>query len=596
MIYAIVGHRGVGKTSFLQRLKNYFDVRMQPCHVLDLDSEIEQRTGQTIPEIFKNNGEPYFRNLERTIFAQVLEEVSNNSGIKFIALGAGFDGAIPGGVRVLWLRRPTDRAGRIFVDRPRLDGDIAPLKEFMNRYDARDERFRKIYHKEIMLSEGWDFVNDFEPYLLGLKPASMGGCVTVLPEYVQNPRRLDLFIEEFSVLGVQYFELRDDLLPDDVIAHVASKIPAEKVLISFRKPERSSNLVELSKMYAVDWASELGESPFDKTAILSLHVRKPDESVDEAAERLLSNKAEHYKLALPVEDFVELWSGHRFFTEDPERRSFLPMSRHGRWQWYRAFHGRKMKVNFVRRGEGSSPDQPLLFDYLRMPKRAIGFAAVLGDPVGHSRTPAEHSEFFREREVATVAIQMNEYECNSLNMSVLQRLGLVAAAVTSPLKKKIMDVCTYIDKKALDLSAVNTIIQTPSGWNGTNTDVNGVEAMFAAIEMPEEVAVWGGGGTRLVLKKVLPHAHFFSARRGEEIWVEKQTPMQPEVVVWALGRSRVDTSQMPPVEWRPKYVMDLNYSEDSPGLEYALEVGAKYISGKSLFRAQARMQREYWTR
>ena len=176
-------------------------------------------------------------------------------------------------------------------------------------------------------------------------------------------------------------------------------------------------------------------------------------------------------------------------------------------------------------------------------------------------------------------------------------MGLCAAAVTSPLKKKIIELCSYVDKGATELGAVNTIVHAPSGWNGTNTDINGVQGMFSSLQLPEDVVVWGGGGTRSVLKSILPGAHFFSARRGEEIWVEKPNePVKPEVVVWALGRARLASTQKPPSSWRPKYVMDLNYSEDSPGLEYAQQVGAKYISGRSVFKAQALRQREYWSK
>lgn len=595
MIYVIVGHRGVGKTSFLQRVKHYFDIRMQACHVFDLDSEIEQREGQTIPEIFKKYGELYFRNLERSVFGQLIQDVSGVVGTKFIALGAGFEGEIPLNANVIWLRRPSDRAGRIFIDRPRLEGELSPLDEFMKRFDERDARFRQIYHKEIMLSEGWDFTNNYEPHLLGLKPANIGGCVCVLPEHTENSVRLNAFIEQFLGMGINYFELRDDLLSEETIRHLLQKIPANKILISFRNHETSQALISLSAPYMKDWASELGVSPFAHTDIVSLHKRELNESIDECAERLLTSKADYYKLAVPIDNFVELWSGHRFFTDDPVRRSFLPTSYQGRWQWYRLLHSQNMRINFIRSGDGSAPDQPTLFEAVRYPKKAVGFAAVLGDPVGHSRTPAEQSEFFLERNMSTCAVQMSEQECDSLNIGILQRLGMRAAAVTSPLKRKIMNICAFIDNTAMNLSAVNTILSTPSGWNGTNTDVNGVQAMFAAIEMPEHIVVWGGGGTRQVLKAIIPHAHFFSARRGEEIWVDKQVAQQPEVVVWALGRSRASGVQKPPTEWRPKYVMDLNYSEDSPGLDYALEVGAKYISGKGVFKTQACAQREFWS-
>ena len=48
------------------------------------------------------------------------------------------------------------------------------------------------------------------------------------------------------------------------------------------------------------------------------------------------------------------------------------------------------------------------------------------------------------------------------------------------------------------------------------------------------------------------------------------------------------------VQSNPKLILDLNYSENSPGREYAHQVSARYISGKLLFVAQAKAQRAFW--
>jgi shikimate 5-dehydrogenase len=53
---------------------------------------------------------------------------------------------------------------------------------------------------------------------------------------------------------------------------------------------------------------------------------------------------------------------------------------------------------------------------------------------------------------------------------------------------------------------------------------------------------------------------------------------------------------MPPKQWKPSILVDLNYTEDSPGREYALQVGAEYVSGLRMFQVQAEKQREFWLR
>lgn len=597
MINIIVGHRGVGKTSFLQRIKFYYQERMQPCHIFDLNHEIEKRSGQSISDIFLSQGEGEFRKTEIKIFNQIINESSCLSGAVYVALGAEFLGELPSSAKVIWLRRDSDPQGRIFLARSRSESHITPLAEFAQRYDENDKKFKKIFNKEILLGEGWDFTNAYEPALLGLKPANVEVSITLRPDYMTNPSRLDLFLQECLFLGVRYVELRDDLLSEEQIRRVASALPQEKVLISFRSGTRTNSLLDFSSSYATDWALELGDCPLSHTTVSSLHTRDEGEPIEEASERLLDTRADHYKFSPQVDSFIELWAGHRFYSEDADKRSFLPRSGDGRWSWYRLLQNKKMKLNFMRVSAATpmqNVDQPTLFDFLRHPEGATQFAAVLGSPIQYSRVPAEQHDFFKTRQFGFVVLPMTEDECNSLNISILERLGLQAAAVSAPLKNKMRQLCSHVDRRTEELGAVNAIVNTKFGWRGTNTDIAGIKSVFSSLVMPEQIAVWGGGSSRMLLRDILPHAHFFSARRGEEIWVEEQKPIQPEVVVWALGSSHMGKTESPPPDWRPQYIVDLNYSEDSSGIEYAMQTGAKYISGKALFKSQAEGQRAFW--
>jgi shikimate kinase len=75
----LVGFMGAGKTTVGRRL-----ARKLRWNFIDLDEEIERREGRPIAAIFREYGEPHFRNLERLC----LKEVSTYSKA-VIALGGG---------------------------------------------------------------------------------------------------------------------------------------------------------------------------------------------------------------------------------------------------------------------------------------------------------------------------------------------------------------------------------------------------------------------------------------------------------------------------------------------------------------------------
>ena len=105
----------------------------------------------------------------------------------------------------------------------------------------------------------------------------------------------------------------------------------------------------------------------------------------------------------------------------------------------------------------------------------------------------------------------------------------------------------------------------------------------------------GRGWFKVALEKELPLAFFYSARTGKvKKHNSKQTPPKPEVLVWAVGRSRMSYCCFPPRSWKPKVVLDLNYSDDSPGKEYAMLSKAQYISGKTMFHCQAQHQQKLY--
>lgn len=571
MITLLVGHRGTGKSQLLKRIAEYASDQVL---TYDLDQEISQSQGRSLLDLFSFNGEEYFRKIEiKTLIAVILKARALGKPA-YIAAGAGLDlkkAAKLRGVRILWVKRLTDPLGRVFLDRPRLKPEVDPLTEYHALFNQREHIYKAYCHQEILIPEGWDFANESEKLYFLKSLQDLQGAFTLFPKHIS-------LINEYRNWKVSFFELRTDILSQQQIALALEFLPRHRVLHSLRTPHKALEGVRN------DWAIELGPPPPHLSFFsISLHERLPNETLTQAAERLMSlrpNTKTILKFTPEVQSFAELLEGHQWALKDPLHRTFLPRGG-GRWIWYRILTKGLFPIQFFREGNSEQEDLPLLLDWCRAPLKPSQFTAVLGDPVIHSRTPATH--WSQMAPAFSVTIRSDEL---NQALPVLEQLGLNRAAVTSPLK---FEAATLIGQK----HPVNTLhfdFQSKA-WTGVNTDADGLMALLGSESKSSSTVVWGGGGTLEPLRKVASGVRFFSARTGQPRTIG--TPMSsPQTLIWAAPR-RNGLCQPPP-EWKPSLVIDLSYFEDSPGREYALTVGAQYQSGITMFIAQAIKQREYW--
>lgn len=487
-----------------------------------------------------------------------------------------------------------------------------------------------------------DLGGGFEAAFLRDELRAVGGTLTLLPQLFAPtaqpagaPSALAKKINRRLRWGVRYLELRDDLLDDAQLLAAAALVPSQQRLVSARRPRAAADAAAWEALRATaesaalwDWPVELGPRPelgIRTPWLASLHTRHPGESLDDAIRRLgaAGATAELLKLAAPVNNLAELLRGHAWAKRDPARHQFLPScgAGSGRWAWYRLWRGAGQRLNFVREtaaaGTAPSPDQPTLYSWLLRQQAAVvdgggpPFAAVLGDPVAHSRTPAEQRAYFGHLGWPVFAIALTEADVQSCDpLPALAELGLRAAAVTAPRKhdsRRWLAAAggTFVVSMAGDPADVcNTLGRSADGrWLGTSTDGIGLRSGWQALCAKEQdlararVALWGGGGTAALLRAAFPDATAFAARTGaprDEGQAAPDPTGSPEVVVWAVGRSRQPQCVWPPPRWQPRLVFDLNYSDDSPGREYAARCGARYESGLRFFRAQAAAQRQFW--
>ena len=489
---------------------------------------------------------------------------------------------------------------------------------------------------------------DFEAAYLQDELRDIGGTLTLLPQLLASaasgvtlPRAPAQRIDRRLRWGLRYLELRDDLLDDPQLLAAASLVPPAQRLVSVRRQRPPGDaaaweaLRQAAEKAALwDWPLELGPRPelgIRTPWLASLHARHPGESLEDAIERLRAAgaSAELLKLAIPIHNLAELAAGHAWARRDPTRHQFLPSCPvgSGRWAWYRLWRGKHQRLNFLREtaaaGTAPSPDQPLLYEWL-VRHAAAGaegesanggppFAALLGDPVAHSRTPAEQRLYFQSFGWPVFLIAVTEADLQSCApLPVLAELGLRAAAVTAPRKHDgrrwlTHTGGTFIVSAPDDPADVcNTLGRSSEGrFFGTNTDGIGLRAGWQTLCAQDatlataRVALWGGGGTAELLRTSFPDAVAFSARSGQPRAADmaaRAPAWSPAVVVWAVGRSRQPQCAWPPPSWQPRLIFDLNYSDDSPGREYAHRCGARYESGLRFFRAQAAAQRQFWDR
>lgn len=597
----VFGQRGVGKTSFLSRLQSYW--KNENYNLLDLDQEIEKHYQKKIADIFKVDGETIFRKYELEVFNLLIKNYSKI----VLSVGGGFDVLkIPSNIHCLWLQRLSDETGRIFLDRPRLDTNKTDLEEFFDRANIRKIAFEQRADEIYLVPEGLTAENDTEKMLFKSEIPFLESTYITLTKTLLRKRT---FLNKIRNSGLEY---RDDLITDNELQLLVASLAPKKIILSFRsdnKVKDSENFfLQFKQNFSssevlIDWALELG-TPLQlskiKPDIISLHDYLPDENISGFLKRLesFSDQTNHLKASPLIENFSDLRVAFEWQQKDPQNRSLLPRSEKGTWTWFRQFMKGRQRINFWKVSVGSAPDQPSLYEWLATISNCQSIAAVLGSPVKHSRTPLAQQSFFKNYNMPVFAIDIPENEFE-VAISFLKKLGLIACAVTSPLKKKAYELV----KKSTDGSAqlspldnelgtINTLLFKNNATLGTNTDLRGFQHQVdAIIHLQNSVLVWGGGGTLPIIKSVFPKAIEYSVRSGkarDEKLEDKN--FSPDILIWAAAPNAV----APKLKNSPQYVIDLNYKEDSLARSYAKNIKAIYISGEKMFLEQAKGQQEFW--
>lgn len=563
----IVGHRGAGKSELLLRHAIYFPNVLH----FDLDSEIEKATGISIASYFQCYGEAAFRCQEK----EVMRQLAVTHPCFVVSLGAGFDiSSLPAEFEVLFVRRTTDKDGRIFLNRPRLECVISPLEEFLTRYHKRQPTFMNRADKIYDLPEGLDSTDGLEEKILKDSFRINDAYYTL------TPREL-AFLEKLTG-NYKNIELRTDLISVDRIQHTLQHYPHHNWLVSIRGP--GFDQLKSAANIDVDF-----NHYFAGCQIVSSHSDRIDLGIQQLGS--ITEKL-HLKLCPHVHSVSELIMGHSWQQQDPTNRSFLPRSANGRWGWYRQLTKYFQEINFVR-GFIENEDQPSLYQWCALPeKKPQAWAALFGENIHFSRSPLLHQVYFNKKKTffCSVIVSQNEFESH-LNFFI--ELGLKFAAITSPLKQTAYLMAQQKSQQALELKSANTYFINAGNIFCHNTDIFGFTALVKNIRSVDRVAVWGGGGTLKMLERVLPNAHFYSSQTGMLRDNTLTAFSRYDYLIWAAPNS--SACHFPGPHFIADNVIDLNYAQNSSGLEFAALRKVRYINGLEMLEVQALKQQEFWS-
>jgi shikimate dehydrogenase len=123
---------------------------------------------------------------------------------------------------------------------------------------------------------------------------------------------------------------------------------------------------------------------------------------------------------------------------------------------------------------------------------------VIGSPITHSLSPIIHNAAIEHLglDYRYLAFPIAPAHL-AAGLAGFAAIGLVGCSVTSPHKQAIMPLLAEITPLAKAVGAVNTVWQTPNGWQGTNTDVAGFTSPLGSIQRDwgqTSVVILGAGG------------------------------------------------------------------------------------------------------
>lgn len=129
---------------------------------------------------------------------------------------------------------------------------------------------------------------------------------------------------------------------------------------------------------------------------------------------------------------------------------------------------------------------------------------IIGDPVEHSLSPVMHNAAIAHLNLDYIYVPFPVKPTDlATALAGFEAVGVVGFNATIPHKQAIIPLLQEVSPLARSVGAVNTVWRTPTGWAGTNTDVEGFLAPLLSIPRQwhqiKAVVLGTGGAARAVV-------------------------------------------------------------------------------------------------
>ena len=252
---------------------------------------------------------------------------------------------------------------------------------------------------------------------------------------------------------------------------------------------------------------------------------------------------------------------------------------------------------------------------------ATRVAAVIGDPVAHSRSPAMHNAAFRALDLHWIFVAFRVAPgAGAAAVAAARTLGLAGLSVTMPHKADAATACDRLDGPAAAIGVVNTVTFTGGGDSpdeavGACTDGQGLRLALAdeGVDVDGRATlILGAGGAARAIAHELGSAGAsvtVAARRveqarvaaalagGEGVALEGAAIEDHDVIVNATPVGMRD--EPPPFDagrlHAGQFVFDTIYPHETPLLAAARAQGIRCAGGLGMLVHQGALAFERWT-